>query len=97
MAAINQPTPNPTNKLTASVVAVAIIELARVLAANFFPGFNDAGLWTALAPVAVFLVGYFIKDDANVVLAVPVGQVDTSSVTITPVDYADAPVSPKPD
>lgn len=87
MATINQPTINPTNKLTASVVAVAVIELARVLVHNFLPGFDDAGLWTALSPVAVFLVGYFIKDEANVVLAVPVSeQVETET---KPVSYKD--------
>lgn len=89
MALINQPTINPTNKLTASVVAVAIIELARVLTHNFFPGFDDAALWTALAPVAVFLVGYFIKDNANVVLAVPVAQKETTTSEVQSVDYTD--------
>ena len=89
MALINQPTINPTNKLTASVIAVAVIELARVLAHNFFPGFDDAALWTALAPLAVFAAGYFIKDEANVVLAVPVGQKETSTSEVQPVDYTD--------
>ena len=89
MALINQPTINPTNKLTASVVAIAVIELTRVLAHNFFPGFDDAGLWTALSPVAVFVIGYFIKDEANVVLAVPVGQKETTTSEIQAVDYTD--------
>lgn len=72
MVTINQPTINPTNKLTASVIAVAAIELARVLVHNFLPAFDDAALWTALAPIAVFMVGYFIKDEPNIVVAVPV-------------------------
>lgn len=89
MPVINQPTINPTNKLTASVVAVAIIELARVLAHNFFPGFDDAGLWTALSPIAVFVAGYFIRDEATVVLAVPVGQQETPTSEVKSVDYTD--------
>lgn len=72
MTTINQPTVNPTNKLTASVTAVAVIEILRILTQNFWPGFNDAGLWTALTPIAVFAIGYFIKDNATVVLATPV-------------------------
>lgn len=92
MALINQPTINPTNKLTASVVAVAVIELARVLTQNFFPSFDDAALWTALAPIAVFLVGYFIKDEANVVLAVPVAQKESVEAEVKPVDYTDIKV-----
>lgn len=71
MLTVNQPTINPTNKLTASVIAVAVIEIARVLVMNFLPSFNDAGLWTALSPIAVFAVGYFIKDEPNVVVAIP--------------------------
>lgn len=88
MATINQPTINPTNKLTSSVIAVAIIELIRVFVHNFFPGFDDASLWTALSPVIVFIVGYyFVKDEANVILAVPVSeQVETET---KPVSYKD--------
>jgi len=89
MATINQPSINPTNKLTASVVAVAVIELARVFTHNFWPGFDDAGLWTALAPIAVFAVGYFIKDEANIVLAVPVAQKESPDSDTKPVSYQD--------
>lgn len=71
MVTVIQPTINPTNKLTASVIAIAVIEIARVLVKNFLPGFDDAGLWTALSPIAVFAIGYFIKDEPNVVVNVP--------------------------
>ena len=87
MATVNQPTINPTNKLTASVVAVAVIELARVLVHNFWPGFDDAGLWTALSPVAVFAIGYFIKDEATVVLATPVVSSEEAPQPV--ISYAD--------
>ena len=87
MTTINQPTANPTNKLTASVIAVAVIELARVLVHNFWPGFDDAGLWTALSPVAVFVVGYFIKDEATVVLATPITSSEESPQPV--ISYAD--------
>jgi len=89
MATINQPTINPTNKLSASVIAIAIIEIARVITHNFFPAFDDAGLWTALSPVVVFAIGYFVKDEANVVLAVPVAQKETPTSEVQVVDYTD--------
>lgn len=82
---ISQPTPNPTNKLTASVVAVAVIEILRVLFGYFFPGLNAEALWPALAPLAVGLIGYFIKDDANVIVAVPVKQATEETINV-PVD-----------
>lgn len=90
MATIIQPTINPTNKLTASVVAVAILEIVRVLVHNFLPGFDDAALWPAIAPIAVFIVGYFIKDEANVVVPTTNGEnvtVTQKGVEIKPVDY----------
>lgn len=89
MATINQPTINPTNKLSASVIAVAVIELARVLTHNFWPAFDDAALWTALAPIAVFAVGYFVRDEQNVVLAVPVAQKESPTSDPKPVSYQD--------
>jgi len=65
------------------------MELLRVLVQNFWPGFDDAALWPALAPIAVFAVGYFIKDEANVVLAVPVAQEESVETEVKPVSYQD--------
>lgn len=65
MEAVNQPTANPTNKLTAAVVGVAIVEVIRTGLANFAPGWSDPAMWTALSPVIVFACGWFIKDAPN--------------------------------
>ena len=82
----NQPTPNPTNKLTASVVAVAAIEVLRVLTGYFLPDLDTAALWPALSPLAVGLIGYYIKDDANVVVAVPVERATEDTINVSVVN-----------
>lgn len=66
---VNQATINPTNKLSAATISVALVELARFLVQHFAPEFYDAALWSALTPIVVFVVGYFVKDEANVVVA----------------------------
>ena len=66
MAAVAQPTINPTNKLTASVIAVALMNVARIVIEAAWPNTTDQALWIALDPIAVFAVGYWIRDDANV-------------------------------
>lgn len=76
---VNQPSPvNPTNKLTASVVAVALMNVARIVIEVIWPNTTDQALWIALDPVAVFAVGYFIRDEANVstpvVISTPAAQ-----------------------
>lgn len=67
---VTQPSINPTNKLTAAVVAVFAVEFVRLIANNVWPGAADESLWVAAQPIGVFIAGWFIKDDANV--AVPV-------------------------
>lgn len=69
---INQPSANPTNKLTAAVVAAAVVSLARAISSHFWPEFADQSLWDALLPIAVYLSGYLIKDSPNVVVVQPV-------------------------
>lgn len=64
---VNQPSINPTRKLTAAVIATAVMEIARVLSQQLFPGVFDLAFWSAMAPIVVFAVGYFVRDDANVV------------------------------
>jgi len=65
---VNQPSRNPTNKLTAAVVGSAVVEVCRALAGHFFPDFAQPELWTSLAPVIVFGCGWFISDAPNVVV-----------------------------
>lgn len=67
MATVSQPTPNPTNKLTAAIIGSAVCELARVILANLAPGWAEPSLWVALSPIIIFLCGYFVKDAPNVV------------------------------
>lgn len=66
MTTVVQPSLNPTNKLTAAVVGVAITEVARTLLANLAPGWSDPAMWTALSPIIVFACGWFVKDAPNV-------------------------------
>lgn len=65
---VNQPSVNPTNKLSAAVVGAAVVEVARAVAAHFFPDFAQPELWTALSPVIVFACGWFVSDAPNVVV-----------------------------
>lgn len=66
---VNQPTLNPTRKLSAAVVAVAAMEVFWVILNNLAPTWADPSLKAALTPVVVFLAGYFIKDEAQPVTA----------------------------
>ena len=82
MSTVNQPTINPTRKLTAAVVATAIMETLRVLANQLLPDVFDPAFWVALAPIAVFAVGWFVKDEPNVVVIADqpaVGQPDEAA------------------
>lgn len=65
---VTAPNANPTRKLTAAVVGVAIVEVIRTALANFAPGWSDPAMWTALSPVIVFACGWFIRDEATVVI-----------------------------
>ena len=78
---VNQSSPNPTNKLTAAVVAAAVVAVGQVIADIIWPGVLDGKFWGAMYPIAVYAAGYFVKDNANVVVVqqviateVPVGE-----------------------
>jgi len=66
---VSQPTVNPTRKLSAATIALAVVELLWVLLVNIAPSYADPNLKAALTPVVVFLVGYMVKDEPNVDLA----------------------------
>lgn len=71
MATVIQPQAlNPTNKLTAAVAATAFISVSRVVIRNIAPEWADEGMFDALAPVAVLIFGWFIKDAPNVAVVV---------------------------
>lgn len=65
---VNQGNANPTNKLTAAVVAAAVISLSRTITSHFWPEFSDPSLWDAMLPVVVYFAGFVVRDSANVVV-----------------------------
>lgn len=70
MAQVIQASNNPTNKLTAAIVAAATMEVFKAVFTIQFPEFDQPELWASLTPVAVWAAGYFIKDDVNVQVTV---------------------------
>lgn len=66
MSTVNQPTLNPTNKLTAATVAAMVMEISRIVTINYAPEWYSPELWGALTPVVVFVMGWLIKDQPNV-------------------------------
>jgi hypothetical protein len=65
---VSQPSINPTRKLSAAVIATAVLELLRVGLGHFLPGTFDPAFWAAMSPVFIFAVGWFVKDEPNVVV-----------------------------
>lgn len=65
---VNQGSINPTRKLSAAVIATAVLELLRVALGHFLPGTFDPAFWAAMSPVFIFGVGWFVKDEPNVVV-----------------------------
>ena len=62
MTTVNQPSKAPTNKLSAAVIASAVIAVARWA----FPALDDDALWIGLTPLVILAAGYFVKDAPNV-------------------------------
>lgn len=68
MAGINQPTAKPTNKLSAATLAAAFVEVVWIVLTNFAPDYAHPDLKSAVTPVVVFLIGYYlVKDEPNTV------------------------------
>ncbi|MBZ9703041.1 MULTISPECIES: hypothetical protein [unclassified Mesorhizobium] len=65
MATTTQPTIRPTNKLTAATIAAAAVSISGVFVRNVWPSWSDAETWATLLPLAVFAVGYLVKDAPN--------------------------------
>jgi len=63
MATANQPSARPTNKLTAATLAAAALAVSGLIVRNLWPEWYDAGVWTALTPLAVFGLGYVVRDE----------------------------------
>lgn len=65
MRPIDQPTLNPTRKLTAATIAAAAVSVAGLIIRNVAPEWYDAEVMLNLTPVAVFVIGYFVRDLPN--------------------------------
>jgi hypothetical protein len=66
---ISQPTINPTNKLTATVLGASLAALAKAYLTNRFPYLGDPIIWEPLPIVVGALCGYLVKDKPNVEVA----------------------------
>jgi len=65
MAAVNQPSMKPTKKLTAATAAAAALSVSGLVVRNLWPEWYDAAVWSALTPIAVFALGYVVRDEAT--------------------------------
>ena len=75
---INQPSVNPTRKLTAATVAVAVwgavFNICGLALKNLYPEWYDPEILisvnNAVSTAAAFIAGWLIKDNPNVVVVV---------------------------
>lgn len=66
MDAVNQPSSQPTNKLTAATLAAAIMPAFGLVLHNLWPQWYDPEVVMGMTPVLVYLLGYLIKDAPNI-------------------------------
>ena len=67
-ATVNQPTPNPTRKLSAAVIGAAMMAVAGLIVKNVAPDWYDPDVFAALTPIVIFALGYYVRDRPNVVV-----------------------------
>lgn len=65
---INQPSINPTRKLTAVTVSGALLSALSLVIKNLWPEWYDPQLMLNLSPIMLLIVGWFIKDNPNIVV-----------------------------
>lgn len=65
MRPINQPSINPTRKLTAATVGAALVSVSGLVLRNLVPDWYDAEVMMAITPIVVFGLGYLIRDLPN--------------------------------
>lgn len=65
---VTQPTINPTNKLTAATIAAALVSFSGLVVRNLAPTWYDEAVWASLTPLLIFVVGWFVPDQPNVVV-----------------------------
>ncbi|MHA6686339.1 hypothetical protein [Mesorhizobium sp. A556] len=66
---INQPSANPTRKLSAAVIGAALIAVAGLIVKNAAPEWYDPEVFAALTPIVIFGLGYYVRDRPNVVVS----------------------------
>ena len=68
---IDQPTANPTNKLTAATIAASIMGVLGLVIRNMAPDWYDPAVMATLLPVVVYATGWMIPDRPNIVVVLP--------------------------
>ncbi len=70
MALIAQSDSNPTRKLTAATAGSALVSILGLVLKNLAPGWYDPEVLLSVTPIVIFACGWFIRDQANVVVKV---------------------------
>ena len=65
-AKVDQPSINPTQKLTAATAAAAFMAALLWILELVFPSLPNTELVAGLTPFAVFVSGYVVRDRPNV-------------------------------
>lgn len=68
MPLAKQATAAPTRKLNAAAAGAAALAIIQVTVHNLAPGWDQPYVWIALAPISVYVAGWFFKDRANIPL-----------------------------
>lgn len=67
----NQPTSNPTNKLTAATIAASIMGIVGLILRNMAPDWYDPAVLATMLPLVVYGTGWMIPDSPNIVVNIP--------------------------
>lgn len=65
---INQPSANPTVKLTTATIAAAVVSVLGLVLRNLWPAWYDAEVLAAATPLIIFALGYVVKDQPNILV-----------------------------
>jgi hypothetical protein len=65
---INQPSKNPTNKLSAATIAAAAVSVLGLALRNWAPGWYDPDVMAAMLPVIVYATGWLVPDNPNIIV-----------------------------
>ncbi len=63
---VNQPSANPTNKLSAATVASAVMAVVGLALRNLAPEWYDEQVLLAALPVVVYAAGWVTSDRPNI-------------------------------